>query len=295
MTAPHYVLLTDRGVVAVDGEDSRSFLQGLVSNDVRRVASDRAAWAALLTPQGKFLHEFFMIEWEGAVLLGGEAERLADLMRRLAVYKLRSNVTITDRSDDLCVAALFGDGATALAGLPDEAGAAGALAGGIAFVDPRLPAAGMRAVLPRAGAADALAAAGFSPAERAVWERLRIGLGLPDGSRDMQPDKAILLENGFDELHGVDWDKGCYMGQELTARTRYRGLVKKRLVPVTFDGSAPTPGTPVSSGGRDVGEIRSGTEGLALALLRLEALERGEPLSAGDTLLNVEIPDWMTV
>ena len=295
MTAPQYVMLTDRGIVAVDGEDSRSFLQGLVSNDVRRVASDRAEWAALLTPQGKFLHEFFMIEWDGALLLGGEVDRLADLVRRLGIYKLRSNVTITNRSDDLCVAALFGDGAATLAGLRDEAGAAGVLAGGIAFVDPRLPAAGMRAVLPRAGAADALAEAGFSPAERAVWERLRISLGLPDGSRDMQPDKAILLENGFDELHGVDWKKGCYMGQELTARTHYRGLVKKRLLPVTFDGSAPSPGTPVTAGGRAVGEIRSGTEGIALALLRLEALKRDEPLSADGTLLSVEIPDWMTI
>ena len=117
MTAPKFVLLDDRGIIAVEGADARSFLQGLVSNDVRCVTPDQAAWAALLTPQGKFLHEFFMIESHGTVLLDAEAARLADLSRRLGIYKLRSDVVLADRSEELCVAALFGDDAAALAGL----------------------------------------------------------------------------------------------------------------------------------------------------------------------------------
>ena len=116
-------------------------------------------------------------------------------------------------------------------------------------------------------------------------------MGVPDGSRDLQVEKAILLENGFDELHGIDWDKGCYMGQELTARTRYRGLIKKRLLPVRFDGPTPAPGSQVTCEGKDAGTLCSSIGDRGLALLRLERLDG--PLLAGGTLLKPEPPDWI--
>src|SRR5207245_3225890 len=147
------------------------------------------------------------------------------------------------------------DGATARLDLPLEPGAAKAIGDTTVFVDPRLAELGARAVLPRDGAAAVLAGLGFSAGAVADYERRRIALGVPDGSRDLPVEKAILLENGFDELNAIDWDKGCYMGQELTARTRYRGLVRKRLMPVTIEGPAPAFGAPLLLGEKEAGEM----------------------------------------
>lgn len=183
--------------------------------------------------------------------------------------------------------------------MPSEPGRARAFAGGLAYVDPRLAAAGARAIVPAEGAASALEAAGFAAAPRTDYDRLRLSLGLPDGSRDLLVEKSILLENGFAELNGVDWDKGCYMGQELTARTRYRGLVKKRLMPVRIQGPAPAPGTPLLLGDKDAGEMRSASGDLGLALIRLEALEEaaasGTALTAGAARVTPIKPDWLAL
>ncbi len=288
-----HVVLDGRGLLALTGPDVRGFLQGLISNDVHKVAPDRAVYAALLTPQGKFLHDLFVVECDGALMLDCEAERRDDLMRRLRLYKLRAKVEITDRGEDTLVAALIGDGALAALELPDEPGAARALPGGVVYTDPRLAAAGARAVLERRGGVEKLAEAGFAAADPAAYDRLRLRLGLPDGSRDMVVEKATLLDSGFDELNGVDWDKGCYVGQELTARTKYRGLTKKRLLPVEIDGPAPAPGTPVMAGGRQAGEMRSARDGLGLALMRLEALKQsGDGFTAGEARITPRKPDW---
>ena len=146
----------------------------------------------------------------------------------------------------------------------------------MAFVDPRLAALGVRCILPRADIRCALEGTGLAEAGFPAYDRLRLELGVPDGSRDLVPEKSILLESGFDELNGVDWQKGCYIGQELTARTKYRGLIKKRLMPVEIDGPAPAPGTIVTADGREVGEMRSSRDGLGLALLRLEPVVEGK-------------------
>lgn len=298
MSDLRYVLLPDRGVLAVEGDDARDFLQGLVSNDVMRVSTKEAIYAALLTPQGKFLHDFFMAVLGDAVLLDCEGARLHDLKRRLGIYRLRSKVTLSDRTETLTVVAAIGDGATAALDLPPEAGAARAVADGdgVVFNDPRLRHAGVRAILPRDRARTVLEEAGFVAGEARHYERLRIGLGLPDGSRDMEIEKAILLECGFDELHGVDWRKGCFVGQELTARTRYRGLIKKRLVPVEVRGAVPAAGTPIMGGDREVGQVRSSADGLALALIRLDALASAEgqeqPLKAGEAVVVPRKPAW---
>ncbi|MGQ0675468.1 MAG: CAF17-like 4Fe-4S cluster assembly/insertion protein YgfZ [Rhodospirillales bacterium] len=286
-----YVELAGRGVLAVSGPDARAFLQGLVSNDVLGVSPARAIYAALLTAQGRYLHDFFIAEIAGALCLDCEAARRDDLMRRLKMYKLRSKIALEDLTPRLAVAALPGAGAPASLGLAPQAGAAKELAGGGVFVDPRLAAMGARAILPREKLAATMAAAGFSPAAAGEYETLRLTLGLPDGSRDLPIEKALLLENGFDELNGVDWKKGCYVGQELTARTKYRGLVRKRLLPVRIDGPAPAPGTEVKAGGDEAGEMRSASGALGLALLRLEFVDK--LLTAGDAKLVVSKPEWV--
>jgi tRNA-modifying protein YgfZ len=289
MSEGKFVVLEDRGVLAVGGPDRAAFLQGLVSNDVMLVSGERAIYAALLTPQGKYLHDFMLAEFAETIWLDGEAARLADLKRRLTTYRLRAKVTLDERPD-LTVAAVFGG--TAL-GLPAEPGAARRLGDGVAFVDPRLAALGVRFILPRETMRDVLSEMGAAEADFAEYDRLRLSLGIPDGSRDLVLDKSILLESGFDELHGVDWDKGCYIGQELTARTKYRGLIKKRLFPVRIDGPAPEPGAIVTLDGHEAGEMRSSRDGAGLALLRLEAVSQGKPLTAGDTAIEPLTPDWM--
>ena len=299
----YYAILEARGLVEAAGPDARPFLQGMVSADVDKLSPERALWAAFLTPQGKFLHEFFLTlapgpetgedAGEDRVLLDCEAARIEDLRTRLGRYKLRARVTLEDVSAGYAVAAVFGAGALEALGLPAQAGRAAPFAGGRVHVDPRLPELGARAVLPRADAEAALQGAGFVPAGPADYDALRIRLGVPDGSRDLEVERSPLLENGFDELGGIDWDKGCFMGQELTARTKYRGLVKKRLVPVEIDGPAPAPGTPVTANGKDVGVLRSTADGLGLALIRLEHMEA--PLSAGAARLTPIKPAWMKV
>jgi len=287
MSRTSFAILQDRGVVRISGDDARDFLQGLISNDIHRVGPDRAIFAALLTPQGKYLFDFFIAERDGALLLETERARIDTLIKRLTLYKLRAKVDISDVSDDWRVVALWGEGALGALGLA-EAGTATAAGDGIAFADPRLEAAGARLLL---APGDPLPDGDEAGSD--AYDAHRLALGLPDGSRDMVLEKSILLESGFDELHGVDWKKGCYMGQELTARTKYRGLVKKRLVPVSIDGPLPEPGTEVMAEGRSVGEIRSGRDGQALALIRLEALEQpGAPLRAGDAAVTPHRPDW---
>jgi len=172
----------------------------------------------------------------------------------------------------------------------DEANKALGIEKAVSYVDPRLPALGVRVLAPAGEAAAILGSHGFLPAMPADYDALRLSLGVPDGSRDLPVEKALLLESGFDELNGVDWKKGCYMGQELTARTKYRGLVRKRLLPVTIDGPPPPPGTPVMLGDKEAGEMRSAAGDRGLALLRLDSLD-GE-LRAGDARLTPHRPDW---
>jgi folate-binding protein YgfZ len=296
MSTAGYVLLPDRGVLALHGGDVRPFLQGLISNDVAQVREDRAAYGALLTPQGKFLFDFFIVQDSGQLLLDTEGARLGELHRRLLAYRLRSKVDIEDCSAQFSVAALIGDHPAEMLDLPEVPGAARALDQGLVFVDPRLPRLGARALLPRDTASATLAAFGFEAVEREAYERLRLTLGVPDGSRDLVVEKATLLESGFEELHGVDFAKGCFVGQELTARMKYRGLVRKRLLPVTFTGAPPPPGTVIRLGEREAGEMRSGIEGQGLALLRLEQVEKaktdGMPLMAGGTEILPVAPVW---
>jgi len=290
-----YIELKNRGVLSVSGPDARKFLQGLVSNDVEKVSPGRAIHAAFLTAQGKYLFDFMIAEVGGALLLDCEADRLADFQKRLKLYKLRSDVTLEDVSARFAVLAITGDDAFGALGIEGEAGAAKAVVGGAAFADPRHAGLGARAIVGTEKLAAFLTASSLAEGTLEAYDQARIKLGVPDGSRDMQLEKTILLEAGFDELNGVDWKKGCYMGQELTARTKYRGLVKRRLMPVRIlDGEMPAPGTPVMRDEREVGEIRSGAGTMALAMLRVNVLEDLEHavLSAGGSTILPEKPDW---
>jgi folate-binding protein YgfZ len=262
-------LLPDRAVLEISGEDRLAFLQGLVSNDVTKARADQAIWAALLTPQGKWLADFFLIATGDVLLLDVEAGQLAMLAQRLGRFRLRAKVALRDTSADWRVYAAWGEGA---------------VPAGLAARDPRLPEAGWRVLAP----------AGLpTNASAEDYAAHRLALGLPDGSKDMEAEKSVLLEGGFDELNGISWTKGCYMGQELTARTRYRGLLKRRLVPVAIEGPAPERGTPIMTpDGAEAGEMRSSQGAQGLALLRLEWLDKGA-LAAGGARLTPQPPSWM--
>jgi hypothetical protein len=284
----------ERALIRIDGADARPFLQGIVSNDVNKVSPTRAVYAALLTPQGKYLHDFFIAELGGALVIDCEAARRDDLLRRLSRFKLRSKVSLAPGPEGFAVALLYGPGAISRLGLAAERGLARSLADGVVFTDPRLVEIGARGILP-ADAHEELTRMGFAPGAPADYDALRIELGLPDGSRDLEIEKSILLESGFDELAGVDWDKGCYMGQELTARTHYRALIKKRLVPVRIDGPAPPPGTPVVAGGAEVGVMRSAANGAGLALLKIEAIAGAPEMAAGAARIEPRKPFWLKI
>jgi folate-binding protein YgfZ len=296
-TKGSFIELSDRGFVAVAGPDARPFLQGLISNDIDQVTPERSIYAALLTPQGKFLFDFIVVQHGDELLLDTERDRLPQLIQRLVMYRLRSKVEIADASGRFCCAALLGEDVASALDLPLGAGATRSLGDGAALIDPRLVLLGGRAILPKDELPAALEELGFEPAPFELYERHRLMQGVPDGSRDLPVEKATLLESGFDELHGVDFKKGCFVGQELTARMKYRGLVRKRLMPVAFEGAAVEPGTIIRLDGRDAGEMRSSADGIGLALLRLEqvtkAASEGTPLLAGETPIVPKKPGWM--
>ena len=259
--------LPDRAVIAVTGPDRVPFLQGLVSNDVALVAPGRAVWAALLTPQGKWLADFFILSDGERLLLDCERAQASMLVQRLSRYRLRADAALALTALHVHVA---WDGDVQVE------------PGSVAAPDPRLPNAGWRILSPTEREWEA---------DEADWDRHRLLLGLPDGSRDCETEKTVLLEAGFDELGGISWTKGCYMGQELTARTRYRGLLKRRLVPVTSEAALPAPGTIITHDGIEVGAMRSSRDAFGIALLRLEHVHSG--LQAEGFALHSRIPDWM--
>lgn len=268
---PTCAFLSDRALLRLGGADAPGFLNALVSNEVTRLEPQRAVYAALLTPQGKFLHDFFVTADDQGLLIDVAATRLPDLQRRLTMYRLRAKVEIVTM-DGWRGYALYGTGVAA------------SVSDGILFADPRLPALGARLWLPP----DIEPA--FPPVDLAVYDAHRLSLGVPDGAKDIEIDKGILLENHFEALHGVDFKKGCYIGQELTARTKYRGLVKKQLYRVDAAADLPAVGTAITANGQEVGQLRSSVGQTGLALLRLDAI--AQPLDAAGVALTARRPDY---
>lgn len=297
MSETLYTLLPDRAVIRVSGPDRVSFLQGLVSNNIETITAQKSGYGALLTPQGKFLFDFFVYyQDEDSLLLecerGENGARAAELFKKLRMYKLRAKAELTDVSDDYDVIAVFGKDALSSLSLEATPGTTAPMAEGIKAVDPRLSELGARVLLPKNALAE-MAAIGAQESDVETYHQMRVSLGVPNGSEELEIEKSILLESGFEELGGVDFNKGCYMGQELTARTKYRGLVRKRLLPIQIEGPAPDVGTAITNGDKEAGVIRSIHGNAGLALIRLERIENATDLRAGEAKITVLIPDWV--
>lgn len=278
--------LPHRGVLEIQGEDKAPFLQSLISNDINDVTPERAIYGILLTPQGRFLYDFFIMEKDGSYFLDVEARRLADFSKKLSLYKLRSRVVLIPRSD-MHVYALWGQGVAQALELEEERGNARS---GF-FMDPRLVELGARMIVETPPA-------GLQMAPFEDYDVHRLKLGVPEGGTDLIPDKSILLECGLDELNAISWTKGCYIGQELTTRTKFLGLVRKRLLPVKLNGPAPEVGTDILLGDTKVGTMCTHGGGYGLALLRLEHLNieeegQGAFLQCGETMLRPYKPFWV--
>jgi folate-binding protein YgfZ len=293
-TTTQAVVLDNRALLRLAGPDARPLLQGLITADLDKLRADRALYSVLLTPQGKFLFDFMLVRdvAEDALLLETTADRLADLERRLMLYRLRAAVTIEVVDPQPAVAAVFGAGAAEATGLAAATGVMRREAGLVLMVDPRLAELGVRLQGSRPAIEAWLAERGIAIAEPAAFERHRVSLAVPEAGVDLVVDKTIMLEAGLDQLDAVAFDKGCFVGQELTARTRYRGLVKRRLVPVSLDGAKVETGLAVMAGEREAGEIRSVAGDMALAMLRLDRL--GEPLAAGGGIVRPRPAAWQT-
>jgi hypothetical protein len=251
----------------------------MLTNDVVGLAAGEARYAALLTPQGKILFDFIVLRAPGAppaFFLDCPKALAADLARRLSIYKLKAKVAIDDASADFGIVADWGDAAD----LP---------AGAQVYADPRAAALGRRAILPRA------AAEAFTEAALPAYEALRIGVGAPKGGVDFAYGDAFPHDADMDLFNGVDFHKGCYVGQEVVSRMKHRGEARKRVVRVRLAGAAPAPGTPVTDGGLAVGALGAAAGDKALALLRIdraaEAQAAGRPLeAAGVTVTVAETP-----
>ena len=275
-----YHIADDRAVLRVSGADRIDFLQGIVSNDVAKAGDGRGVWAAFLTPQGKYLHDFFLAADGESILLDCEKERSADLHKRLRRYTLRSDARV-EPAEDLAVALTSSD--------PGPASGLTAC-----FPDPRNGSAGFRAIGDPDGIERAMAAAGLATADPQDWDGRRVALGLPDGSRDLEVGRSTLAEGNLDLLAGIDWEKGCWMGQEVTARMHYRGLAKRRLAPMRVAGPMPAAGATVERNGVAVGECRSSAGDLVMVLARTEAINEAETgLRSGEARLQPAPPDWL--
>ncbi|HEX2724323.1 MAG TPA: folate-binding protein [Beijerinckiaceae bacterium] len=274
--------LADRGVVTVTGEEARPFLDGLVTCDLARLAPGRPVFGALLTPQGKILFDFIVFEAPaqagGGFFFDVARASAADLAKRLGFYKLRAKVAIADASDAFAVIAGWAGAAE-----PDEAELAGD--------DPRLPALGWRAILAKTSVATPGDAAGDYHAHR-------IALGVPEGGKDFPFNDAFPHEALMDQLGGVDFDKGCYVGQEVVSRMQHRGTTRTRIVPLVYrDAAVAEPGAPVTAGDKTLGRTATGMRGRGLAMLRLDraadALAAGQELRAGGLPVSLHKPDWV--
>jgi folate-binding protein YgfZ len=282
----HTALLSDRACLQISGEERAGFLQGLVSNDVETLAEGSARFAGLLSPQGKILFEFFVVNADGVLLLDCASGIAAELRKRLGFYKLRAKVGIEDVSALWRIGAVWGEGAAAFA---EDAGA-------LAYPDPRLPELGCRVLL---GELDTLPAPEPSAgpiADFHAYEAMRIGLAVPEGGKDYAFGNTFPHDACFDLLHGVDFKKGCYVGQEVVSRMQHRGTGRTRVVGVLGETALPEGGADLTADGFAVGHLGSvaGKRGVALARLDRvnDALTNGQQILAGAVPVTLFAPAW---
>jgi folate-binding protein YgfZ len=266
-SSAHWAQLKSRATLALSGADWRSFLQSLVTQDVETLAPGELRFAALLTPQGRLLFDLFVLGRGDGCLIDGAAEHLGALLQRLTMYRLRAKVEIAEAHEPVC--AFWGVDA--------------APSGWIR--DPRAPAMGFRAY----GEA---APYGCEVEDQAAYEAHRLAQGLP-GPADWGSDKSYPIEANFDLLGGIDFRKGCFVGQETTSRMKRRGTIKNRMAPIAVDGPPPPTGAPLMAGELRAGAVSSSSEAGAMALLRLDRLSEG-PLRLEDGRpWRVVWPEWM--
>lgn len=257
--------LPSRAVITVGGPDARAFLNGLLSQEVETLASGKLRFSGLLTPQGRLLYDLFVAAAGDGLLLDVAAQHRDAILARLALYRLRAKVELA--ASDSAVLAKF----PAHASEPEKGW----------FADPRLPALGWRAY-------------GLGVATTATeddYDAYRLALGVP-GPADWGSDKTYPIEANFDLLNGIDFKKGCFVGQETTSRMKRRGAIKTRMLPIVFDGPPPAFGTEVLAGELRAGEVLSGRDGRAMALLRLDRVD-GAALTADGRAVTVDWPDWV--
>ena len=274
MAPAQIALLADRGVVRVAGDDAEKLLQGIVTNDMGLLARQPAIHAGLLTPQGKILFDFFVVKAPGGFLLDTAKEKVAELIKRLQLYRLRAKVEIADASSTYRVYAQWGS-------------AAGPADGIINFPDPRLPELGWRIL--------SEAAIATTDAGSEAYHTHRIALGVPEGGKDYAFGDAFPHEADFDLLNGVSFDKGCFVGQEVVSRMQHRGGARKRVVPI--EGEAPlASGAEITAGAAVIGSVGSVADRHGLAMVRLdrwaEAKAKGEPVRAGGVPIVLRQPAW---
>jgi tRNA-modifying protein YgfZ len=278
-------LLADRGVVKVTGETARDFLNGLITTDTTLLAPGQGRFGALLTPQGKITVDFLITEASsghgGGFLIDCPRPLAQALADKLRFYRLRAKIEIENLSDSLGVLAAW-HGEPKLK--PD-----------LTFTDPRNPELGLRILVPAELAQKAADAIGAELVDASVYESHRIVLGVPRGGLDFIYGDAFPHETNMDRLAGVDFDKGCYVGQEVVSRMQHRGTARTRTVRLLLEGPAPEPGSTVLAGDKSVGTMGSAAEGHALALLRIdragEALGAGLPLTAGGLPIHITEPE----
>ena len=280
-------LLPDRGVVKVAGGDAQKFLDGLVTADLDKVTAGNARYAALLTPQGKIIADFILVKAneDDHYFLDCPRALAPTLVQRLNFYKLRAKVIVEDLSETLGVMAIWNG--------------AGTNGPGLCYADPRLPALGCRCMMStHIGGKAAALELGATLVDAADYEAHRITLGVPRGGSDFIYNDAFPHEADMDQLSGVDFDKGCFVGQEVVSRMEHRGTARTRVVPVAFDGPPPEAGVTVTAGDTTLGMMGSGTSaiGRGLATLRLDrvadAMAKGTPIVAGGIAIRPVKPAW---
>jgi hypothetical protein len=277
--------LPDRGVVKLSGEDARNFLNGLVTTDVTLVRPGLGRFGALLSPQGKIVADFIITEAPaghgGGFLLDAPRALAKGLADKLGFYKLRAKVTVENLSENLGVMAVW-DGEPSTK--PD-----------LTFADPRDGALGWRILVPEELAQKVADLIGAELVDSAAYEAHRIAAGVPRGGLDFMYGDAFPHETNMDRLHGVDFDKGCYVGQEVVSRMQHRGTARTRTLRIALDGAAPEAGAAVLAGDKPVGTMGSSADGKGLALIRtdraIDALNAGTPLTSGGLSIRIADPD----
>ncbi len=260
-------VLTHRGFISITGEEAKSYLQGIITNDIFKVDADHAVYSCFLTPQGKYLADFFMYPYEDGVLIEVDKSLLPDLLKRLTMYRLRSKATLADVSDQYTVTVVWDTDQH-----PENS-----------FKDPRTDKAGYRLIN---------ASLDIPQGDYTLWQMQN---NLPDVS-DFTRERTSMLEANMDMLNALSWDKGCYMGQELTARTHYRGLIKKRILPLKFlEDVTVDRDTVVTVSGKTIGHIIRSHKNYALAQMTLEGLENGQSCEVNGMQATVEMPEWFSL